>query len=130
MCCVLSVPEAGKQPEKPKSKTSRQFSISTIKFKSLAKLSKEFRLRTTNEKGMTQLGLCSKEKKVKHFMILDKVSCTALSRCYFQSSEKPDPTYCHLSSYIQVLILWHPGYIKMTLEREIKSYYPPLPIHT
>lgn len=45
-------------------KLSRQFSISTIKPKSLAKLSMESRLRTTNEKGMTQIGLCYKETKL------------------------------------------------------------------
>lgn len=64
MCCILSITEAGKQPEQPRSKSSRQFSISTIKLKSLAKLSKESRLRTTNEKGMTQIGPCYKDKKL------------------------------------------------------------------
>jgi len=63
MCCVLTVTKAGKQPEQLRSKTSRQFSISTIKLKSLAKLSKESRLRTTNEKGMTPIGPCYKERK-------------------------------------------------------------------
>lgn len=72
MCCVSSITETGKQPEQPRSKTSRQFSISTIKLKSRAKLSKESRLRTTNEKGMTQIGPSYKEEKVKHFMILTK----------------------------------------------------------
>lgn len=44
MCCILSITEAGKQPEQPRSKTSRQFSISAVKLKSAAKLSEEFRL--------------------------------------------------------------------------------------
>lgn len=57
-------------PEQPRSQTFRQFSISTIKLKSLAKLSKESRLRTINEKGMTQIRLChegEKKKKEKAF---------------------------------------------------------------
>lgn len=60
--CAVGITEAGKQPEQPRSKTSGPFSISTIKVKTL--LSKEFRLRTTNEKGMTQTGLCYKEKEL------------------------------------------------------------------
>lgn len=54
MCCVLNITEAGMQPDQPRSQTSQQLSISTIKLKSLAKLSEESRLRT-NEKGMTQI---------------------------------------------------------------------------
>lgn len=55
----LNIGEAGMQPEQPRNKSFRQLSISTIKLKSLAKLSKEFRLRT-NEKEMTQIWLyCS-----------------------------------------------------------------------
>jgi len=55
----LNIGEAGMQPEQPRSESFRQLSISTIKLKSLAKLSKEFRLRT-NEKEMTQIWLyCS-----------------------------------------------------------------------
>lgn len=69
MCCILSITEAGKQPEQPRSKTSRQFSISAVKLKSAAKLSEEFRLWTTNGKGNdTDI---RREKKKWYFMILD-----------------------------------------------------------
>lgn len=61
----LNISEAGMLPEQPRSQTFRQFSISTIKLKSLAKLSKESRLRTINEKGMTQIRLCHEGKKKK-----------------------------------------------------------------
>lgn len=81
MCCILSVTEAGQQPEQPRSKTSRQFSTSAVKPKSAAKLSEEFRLRTTNGKGITQIKGKEKKKptKVRHFMILD--SFLQLNHC-------------------------------------------------
>lgn len=86
----LNVSEAGMLPEQPRSQTFRQFSISTIKLKSLAKLSKESGLRTINEKGMTQIWLCregkKKKKKARHLMTLDKVSYTVISlHCFYSS---------------------------------------------
>lgn len=95
----LNISEAGMLPEQPRSQTFRQFSISTIKLKSLAKLSKESRLRTINEKGMTQIRLChegKKKKKKKHLMTLDQVSYTAISLHCSYFSYKSESTYCQL----------------------------------
>lgn len=94
MCCILSVTEAGQQPEQPRSKTSRQFSTSAVKPKSAAKLSEEFRLRTTNGKGITQIK--GKEKKTHQseaFYDFGQFPAVISLHCYY-SSAKLESTDC------------------------------------
>lgn len=130
MCCILSVTEAGQQPEQPRSKTSRQFSTSAVKPKSAAKLSEEFRLRTTNGKGITQIKGKGKNPPKWGILWFWTVSCSYITALLLFLS-KIGINRLHLSSSsAPVLILCQAEEIQVGWERWTRGDSPPLPIHT
>lgn len=126
MCCILSITEAGKQPEQPRSKTSRQFSISAVQLKSAAKLSEEFRLWTVNGKG-NDTDTRKKKQKVRYFLLFWTVSCSYITALLLFLS-KIRVSRLSLSSSTPVLVLWQPGKIQVSWERWIRGDSPLLPI--
>lgn len=90
MCCILSITEAGKQPEQPRSKTSRQFSISAVQLKSAAKLSEEFRLWTVNGKG-NDTDMRKKNKKWGIFYYFGQFPAVISLHCCYSSAKSGSP---------------------------------------
>lgn len=128
MCCILSITEDGKQPEQPRSRTSRQFSISAVKLKTAAKLSEElseeFKLWTANGKGMTKIW--GEEKKKWGILCFWTASCSYITAFLLFLSKIRD-SRLHLSSSSHS---WQPGEIQVSWERWTRGDSPPWSIHS
>lgn len=95
MCCILSITEDGKQPEQPRSRTSRQFSISAVKLKTAASYLRNYLRNSSCEQQMGRewQRYEGKKKKSEVFYAFGQLPAV-ISLHFYYSSAKSETADC------------------------------------